>query len=54
MTLLGSDRGLLAMANFLKSTGALTSNGRPYSPTVLLSILSEVDITDITDEEPPD
>ena len=50
MTLLGSDKGLLATANLLKSSGALTSNGRPEMP----SIPSEVDIADTTDEEAPD
>ena len=49
MTLPGSEKGLLAMANFLKLTGALTSNGRPYSPTDLPT--SEVDIADITDKD---
>ena len=54
MSLLGSDKGFLAMVKFPKLTGALTSNGRPYSPPALPSIPSEVDTTDITDEEPPD
>ena len=54
LTLLGSDKGLLATANFLKSTGALTSNGRPYHPPKMPAIPSEVDIADIPDEEEPD
>ena len=44
----------LAKANFLKSSGALTSNVRPYHPPKMPSIPSEVDIADITDEEDPD
>ena len=54
MTLLGSDKGLLAMVNFCKSTSALTINGRPYFPTNLLFIPSEVDIADITGKYLPD
>ena len=45
---------LLATANFLKASGALTSNGRPYHPPEMPSIPAEVDIADITDEEAPD
>ena len=54
MTLLGSDKGLLATAKFLKESGALMSNGRPYRPPEMPSIPAEVDIADITDEEAPD
>ena len=31
MTLLGLDKGLLAMAKFLEELGALTSDGKPYN-----------------------
>ena len=54
LTLLGSDKGLLTMVNFLKSSGALTSNGSPYHPPKMPTIPSEIDITDIPDEEEPD
>ena len=54
LTLLGSDKGLLATANFLKSSSALTSNGRSYHPPKMLTIPLEVDIADIPDEEEPD
>ena len=54
LTLLGSDKGLLAMAKFLKESGALMSNHRPYRPPDMPSIPAEVDIADITDEEVPD
>ena len=45
---------LLATVNFLKSSGALMSNGRPYHPPKMPSIPSEIDITDISDEAEPD
>ena len=54
MTLLSSDKGLLTTVNFLKVSGALMSNGSPYHSPEMLSIPAEVDITDITDKEPPD
>ena len=54
MTLLGSDKGFLTMVNFLKASGALVSNGRPYHPPKMPSIPAEVDIADITDKEAPD
>ena len=54
LTLLGSDKGLLATAKFLIESGALTSNCRPYQPPDMPSIPTEVDIADITDKEVPD
>ena len=54
LTLLGSDKGLLATAKFLKESGALTSNCRPYRPPDMPYIPAEVDIADITDEKAPD
>ena len=54
LTLLGSDKGLLATAKFLKESGALTSNCRPYRPPNMPSLPTEVDIADITDEKAPD
>ena len=52
LMLLGSDMGLLTTVNFLKASGALTSNSRPYHPPKMPTIPSEVDIADISDEEP--
>ena len=43
MTLLGSDKGLLTIVKFLKPSGALMSNGKPYT----MPIPTEVDIADI-------
>ena len=54
LTLLGSNKGLLTTANFLKSSSTLMSNGRPYHPPKMPSIPSEIDIADISDEEEPD
>ena len=54
LTLLGSNKGLLTMVNFLKSSSALTSNSKPYHPPKMLTIPSEIDIADIPDEEEPD
>ena len=44
----------LPRGSMARLTGAVMSNGRPYSPFTLLSIPPEVDTTDITDEKAPD
>ena len=51
MTLLSSDKGLLAMAKFLEMSGALMSDGKPYKKPEILMIPTEVNISNILDDE---
>ena len=50
MTLLGSDKGLLAMAKFLELSGALMSDGNPYKKPEMPTISTEVDILNTSDD----
>ena len=51
MTLLGSDKGLLATAKFLEMSGAPTSDSKPYKKPEMPTFPSEVDISNNTDDE---
>jgi hypothetical protein len=51
--LLGSDKGLIAVAKFLKLTGAFTATGTPYEPPTTPQ-LPELDFRDITPIDPHD
>ena len=52
MTLLGSDKGLLATAKFLEISGTLTSDGKPYKKPEMPTFPPEVDTSNIADDEP--
>ena len=53
MTLLGSEKGLLATTKFLKVSGALMSNRKPSFKPEMPTLPSEVDTSNIPAKDPP-